>query len=30
MSEVAQLFGLGSSASPRLREVPKKPHAKAS
>src|SRR5262245_33876481 len=30
MDEVARLFGLGSSAPPRLREVAKKPQAKAS
>ena len=30
MSEIAQLFGLGSSAPTRLREVAKKPQAKAS
>jgi len=30
MSEIAQLFGIGSSAPPRLREVVKKPQAKAS
>ncbi|HET9688763.1 MAG TPA: DUF3141 domain-containing protein, partial [Pseudolabrys sp.] len=30
MSEIARLFGLGSSAPPRLREVAKKPQAKAS
>ena len=30
MSEIARLFGLGSSMPPRLREVPKKPQAKAS
>ena len=30
MNEIARLFGLGSSAPPRLREVTKKPQAKAS
>jgi pimeloyl-ACP methyl ester carboxylesterase len=30
MGEIARLFGLGTSAPPRLREVPKKPQAKAS
>jgi hypothetical protein len=30
MSEIARLFGLGSSAPPNLREVAKKPQAKAS
>ena len=30
MSEIEQLFGVGSSAPPRLREVAKKPQAKAS
>jgi hypothetical protein len=30
MSEIARLFGLGSNAPPRLREVAKKPQAKAS
>jgi hypothetical protein len=30
MSEIARLFGLGSSAPPRLREVAKKPQARAS
>jgi hypothetical protein len=30
MDEIAGLFGLGSATQPRLREVPKKPQAKAS